>query len=266
MDPSTTMDQQDILAPPLVNQEDPNSDTYFALNNDFCTYGFPIFSDWHIPIDSNLMTSAVGTAPTIVDSGIQHPPSPNMEFETDNLNYSSDLTDSTVCPLQLNSTFNPDFSAFLGPMFFSSTSVDSSTISGLTSSIGLDTPLTQLSSPKTISVSDEEMSPRRNTKLKTKPKTMRKANNRPRKCDLNREKRKIEKPEACPECPRRFAWKRDRNRHLISQHPEKAVAMGFSLEELRCEFPSCKSKFTRRDRVLRHMNDKHGRVPFKRSK
>lgn len=77
-----------------------------------------------------------------------------------------------------------------------------------------------------------------------------------------REFRNRFKPERCPECPMRFNYVGERDKHIAARHPDVAGKHGVPLEIHTCQH--CGRKYTRKDRLTRHLTNKHGRVPKKK--
>ncbi|KAK3940306.1 hypothetical protein QBC46DRAFT_341712 [Diplogelasinospora grovesii] len=81
-------------------------------------------------------------------------------------------------------------------------------------------------------------------------------------CVSARERRKIEKPEKCPLCGAGFAYKADRDKHLVTgQHRAQAHNFGLSTEKFSCLVGRCRAlqkTFARKDGLKRHRKNKHG--------
>lgn len=69
--------------------------------------------------------------------------------------------------------------------------------------------------------------------------------------DDRREIRKYEKPEACKQCTKRFAWTRDLNRHLTVHERKEGRATAL----FGCHY--CGSTFTFKHNLTRHVKNKH---------
>lgn len=93
-----------------------------------------------------------------------------------------------------------------------------------------------------------------NTKKTRKRRSKMKPGTRP--CDMKREKRKKEKPERCHICEKGHQWKRDLDRHYITNHPEEAEKRGLHIFRPRCKH--CGRTFARGDHLTRHVKRKHG--------
>ncbi|KAK4463201.1 hypothetical protein QBC42DRAFT_70198 [Cladorrhinum samala] len=71
-----------------------------------------------------------------------------------------------------------------------------------------------------------------------------------------RERRKIEKPIQCQVCGKGWAYKSDRDRHILANHPERAHE--FSVSTLRHTCLLCDTTFSRKDHKVRHDQRIHG--------
>lgn len=60
----------------------------------------------------------------------------------------------------------------------------------------------------------------------------------------------------------RFDYLGEWKKHLAAMHPDVAGKYGVLLEVHVCKH--CGKKYTRKDRLTRHLTDKHGRVPTKK--
>ncbi|CAI6094899.1 unnamed protein product [Clonostachys chloroleuca] len=77
--------------------------------------------------------------------------------------------------------------------------------------------------------------------------------------DLKKNQRKESKPERCPMpmCSQRFAYERDLDRHMVSNHRSEAERRGLDVSKCKC--PVCGLEFDniRYDRLLKHTKLKH---------
>lgn len=104
--------------------------------------------------------------------------------------------------------------------------------------------------PKKMTLS--VLKPMRVTKRTVKPKST-------RQCDINKEKRKTDKPLRCLSCNEGFAWNRDLVRHREVRHTG-----GAPRTRVICPYPNCvdqttgeRMTFSRKDHVVRHVKNKH---------
>jgi hypothetical protein len=65
-----------------------------------------------------------------------------------------------------------------------------------------------------------------------------------------RERRKKEKPTECPVCDKGFPYKSDMDRHILTNHPERALEFGVSTVRPACLI--CGRTFSRKDHKTRH--------------
>ncbi|KAL2258474.1 hypothetical protein VTK26DRAFT_8208 [Humicola hyalothermophila] len=79
------------------------------------------------------------------------------------------------------------------------------------------------------------------------------------------QRRKRERPERCRECGKGHTHVADLNKHIASNHPEKAGQYGVSTERHLCVWCPVPRSFARRDHLLRHLTRRHGRVPNRRA-
>jgi uncharacterized Zn-finger protein len=83
--------------------------------------------------------------------------------------------------------------------------------------------------------------------------------------DLTARKWRLQiRPEKCPVCNKGHTFKTELNKHIASCHRDVAANFGVSTEPYVCEL--CHQKCTRKDRLVRHMKNKHGIEPQKRRK
>ncbi|CAH0027835.1 unnamed protein product [Clonostachys rhizophaga] len=77
--------------------------------------------------------------------------------------------------------------------------------------------------------------------------------------DLKKNQRKESKPERCPMrmCSERFPYKRELDRHMVSNHRSEAARRGLDVSKCKC--PYCGKEFDniRYDRLVKHMKLKH---------
>jgi hypothetical protein len=85
----------------------------------------------------------------------------------------------------------------------------------------------------------------------------RRRNNKKNPESLQRNQRKRNKPEKCHMCGKGHAYKRDLNRHMVSNHKAEAERLGLDVSKIECKI--CKKVFDRirSDRLLKHMKKIH---------
>ncbi|PKK50287.1 hypothetical protein CI102_6846 [Trichoderma harzianum] len=74
---------------------------------------------------------------------------------------------------------------------------------------------------------------------------------------LKRDERKLSKPEKCHICGLGHDWKRDLDRHMVSNHRKEAERMGLDVLKVSCKFCGLEFDSIRRDRLRRHMKRIH---------
>lgn len=73
----------------------------------------------------------------------------------------------------------------------------------------------------------------------------------------SRQWRMLIRPEKCPVCQMGHSYWSELKKHILAHHPEIAAEHGIPTEPYVCRW--CDKSYTRRDRLTRHLNQKHGR-------
>lgn len=87
---------------------------------------------------------------------------------------------------------------------------------------------------------------------------------RPSKGDSHKHLRKHFRPVLCPYpgCENKQPWQRDMERHIYTNHPMMAKALGISIRPGWCDI--CDQSFTRHDNYLKHVGRRHPELKKKR--
>ncbi|KAL6692764.1 hypothetical protein J3F84DRAFT_382243 [Trichoderma pleuroticola] len=72
-----------------------------------------------------------------------------------------------------------------------------------------------------------------------------------------RDERKANKPEKCHICGLGHDWRRDLERHMVSNHRKEAERMGLDVSKISCRICGLEFDNIRRDRLRRHMKGQH---------
>ncbi|KAK3306736.1 uncharacterized protein B0T15DRAFT_510088 [Chaetomium strumarium] len=72
------------------------------------------------------------------------------------------------------------------------------------------------------------------------------------------------RPVKCPVCNKGHTYSTELNKHIAARHRDVAASIGVSIERYVCEL--CHQVCTRKDRLVRHLKNKHGIEPQKRRK
>jgi len=75
--------------------------------------------------------------------------------------------------------------------------------------------------------------------------------------ESRRHRKRHDRPVKCTigECSQRFAFKRDRNRHIAAKHPQATTVEQHFCQHINCEraLNSAKGGFSRKDSLMRHL-------------
>ncbi len=74
------------------------------------------------------------------------------------------------------------------------------------------------------------------------------------------------KPVKCPGCSMEFTYDGERDKHILSIHPDLAPEYNISTQKHPCPIPGCPKMYKRKDYVPRHLTNKHGREKTRRGR
>jgi hypothetical protein len=82
--------------------------------------------------------------------------------------------------------------------------------------------------------------------------------------ESRRHRKRHDRPVKCTigECSQRFAFKRDRNRHIAAKHPQATTVEQHFCQHINCEraLNSAKGGFSRKDSLMRHLKTHRRKV------